>query len=271
VRQLEEEHVSLLVRKSRLEAQRDVRENFVMPLLVGLSTRNVDFERVYSAENDTFLRLSQNYADQVESLQKQRPRIETEIDAVTKQIATQNEHLNIVKGRLADLEPLFKKGYLRKDLLVSQQIEKTVVESQLSNLEALVARLRQSMGDLDFKLGETKAIYERQVLVELQDTSQRLRAIETILGSARKLRDMRADEASGAAGEEYNFTISRVRDGRLVEFDATNETILTPGDVVEVKRKRGPAGVEQPSTEAARSLGLNPASLAEEGIIPSSR
>ena len=60
VRQLEEEYVSLLVRKARLEAQRDDRGNFVMPLLVGLNTRNVDFERVYSAESDTFLRLSQN-------------------------------------------------------------------------------------------------------------------------------------------------------------------------------------------------------------------
>ena len=269
VRQLEEEHVSLMVRKSRLEAQRDDRENFVMPLLVGLSARNVDFERVYSAENDTFLRLSQNYTDQMESLKKQRPRIETEIASVTKQIATQNEHLGLVKGRIADLEPLFKKGYLRKDLLVNQQIEKTAVESQLSNLEALVARLRQAMGDLDYKLGETKAIYERQVLLELQETSQRLRAIETIFGSARKLRDVRAEEASGAAGEEYTVTISRVRDGRLAEFDATNETMLSPGDVVEVKRKLGSAGIEPPSIEAARSLGLSPASLAEGMISPS--
>ena len=99
VRQLEEEYVSLLVRKARLEAQRDERGNFVMPLLVGLNTRNVDFERVYSAESDTFLRLSQNYTDQVDTLQKQRPRIETEIEAVIKQIAKQNEHLNIVNGR----------------------------------------------------------------------------------------------------------------------------------------------------------------------------
>lgn len=185
------------------------------------------------------------------------------------EIATQNEHLGLVKGRIADLEPLFKKGYLRKDLLVNQQIEKTAVESQLSNLEALVARLRQAMGDLDYKLGETKAIYERQVLLELQETSQRLRAIETIFGSARKLRDVRAEEASGAAGEEYTVTISRVRDGRLAEFDATNETMLSPGDVVEVKRKLGSAGIEPPSIEAARSLGLSPASLAEGMISPS--
>ena len=87
MRQLEADQVSLLVRKARLEAQRDERENFVMPLLVGLDVRNVDFERVYSAENDTFLRLQQTYRDQLEALQKQRPRIEAETKAVTDQIA----------------------------------------------------------------------------------------------------------------------------------------------------------------------------------------
>jgi len=243
-----------------------------MPLLVGLNTRNVDFERVYSSENDTFLRLSQNYTDQVDTLQKQQPRIEAEIEAVTKQIAKQNEHLNIVNGRLADLEPLFKKGFLRKDVLVTQQIDKTLVEAQLSNLEAQVARLHQGMGELDVKLGDTKAVYARQVLGELQETSQRLRAIETILGSARKLREVKAEEANGAAGDaDYTITVSRVREGRLVEFEATNQTILSPGDVVEVKRKRDTGSMDMPSTEAAvRGLGLSPASLAE-GSVSSSR
>ena len=47
--------------------------------------------------------------------------------------------------------------------------------------------------------------------------------------------------------------------GRLVNFDATSETTLLPGDVVEVKRKgRDPGNMESPSTEAARDLGLRP-------------
>ena len=48
VRQLEADQTTLLMRKARLEAQRDGRENFVIPLLVGFSRRNVDFERAYA-------------------------------------------------------------------------------------------------------------------------------------------------------------------------------------------------------------------------------
>ncbi|MGH6825793.1 polysaccharide biosynthesis/export family protein [Methyloceanibacter sp.] len=270
VRQLEADHVSLLVRKARLEAQRDERDNFVMPLLVGFNPSNVEFERVYSAETDAFSRLSQTYHDQLESLQKQRPRIEAEIKAVSEQISTQNERLEIVNGRLADLEPLFHKGFLRKEVLINQQIDKTLVQSQLSNLQAQVAHLRQTMGDLDVRLGDVKANYTRQVLGELQETVQRLRGIETTLGPARKLRAVKAEEASGANGEaEYAVFISRVQDGRMVNFEATGETTLSPGDVVEVKLKRhDPGSFESPSTEAARDMGPSPASLAEESASP---
>ena len=273
VRELEADQVSLLVRKARLEAQRDERDNFVMPLFVGLNARNADFERVYSAENDTFLRFEEAYRDQLATLQKQRPRIEAEIKHVTEQIASQNERLDIVNGRIADLEPLFSKGFLRKEILINQRIEKTLVQSQVSNLEAQVARLRQDQGDLDVKLGDVKATYVRQVLEQLQETTQRLRQIETTLGPARKLLDVKADGASEVTDEsDYVILISRVKQGRLVNFDATSETTLLPGDVVEVKRKgRDPRDMESPATEAERDLGLDPISVLAEGSASPSR
>ena len=273
VRKLEADQVDLLVRKARLEAQRDQRENFVMPLFVGLNGSNVDFERVYSAENDILLRLEKAFRDQLAALQKQRPRIEAEVKAVTEQIASQNERLDIVNSRIADLEPLFRKGYLTKEILLNQQIEKTLVQAQVSNLEAQVAHLRQTMGDLDVKLGEVNANYLRQVLVELQETTDRLREIDVTLGPARKLLDIKAKSASRVTAEadDYVTFISRVEQGRMVNFEAASEATLLPGDVVEVKLKRHDLR-NTPSTEAARDLSLNPTSiLAEEGNASPSR
>jgi protein involved in polysaccharide export with SLBB domain len=122
VRQLESDQTVLLMRKARLEAQRDGRDNFVLPLLVGFNRRNVDFDRAYAAENDTFSRLADSYRRQVEALQGQRPRIQEEIDAVNSQIARQRERLDIVTDRLTDLDQLFGKGLLRKEVLINQQI-----------------------------------------------------------------------------------------------------------------------------------------------------
>jgi polysaccharide export outer membrane protein len=102
VRQLESDQTTLLVRKARLEAQRDSRENFVIPILVGFTRRNVDFDRAYASENDTFSRLAETHRRQVQALQEQRPRIQEEIDAVNTQIAKQRERLDIVIDRLTE-------------------------------------------------------------------------------------------------------------------------------------------------------------------------
>jgi polysaccharide export outer membrane protein len=184
VRQLESDQTTLLMRKARLEAQRDSRENFVIPILVGFTRRNVDFDRAYASENDTFSRLAETHRRQVQALQEQRPRIQEEIDAVNTQIAKRRDRLDIVIDRLTDLDILFGKGLLRKEVLINQQIEKSLVEAQLSNLEAQVAHLRQNMGELEFKLGELKATHEQRTLTELQDASQRLAEIENGLAPA---------------------------------------------------------------------------------------
>jgi polysaccharide biosynthesis/export protein len=260
--QLEADHAFLIVRKARLEAQRDGRDDFVMPMLVGMSRSNVNFDLAYSAERDIFSRLAEMYRAQVQTLRNQRPRIEAEIVAVTNQIAKQNERLTIVNSRLDDLEGLFSKGLLRKEVLLNQQIEKSLVEGQISNLESQVARLRQNMGDLDVKLADVRAGYLRQTLAELQDISQRLRDVETSIRPARRLLEVKTRGASSDLAEaEYSIRISRARDGGMITFEATDESMLSPGDVVEVKLKRVVwEDMPLPSTRAVRDLDTDPAS-----------
>ena len=128
-------------------------------------------------------------------------------------------------------------------------------------------------GDLDVRLGDVKASHVRQVLEQLQETTQHLREIETTLGPARKLLDIKAEGASDVTDEaDYVISIGRVEQGRLVNFNATSETMLLPGDVVEVKRKgRDPRDMESTASEAARDLDLDPTSILAEGIASPSR
>jgi polysaccharide export outer membrane protein len=273
VRELEAEHTFLLMRKARLEAQRDGTDSFVMPLLVGLNRHNVNFELAYSSESDTFLRLAELYRAQIQALQSQRPRIEAEVKAVANQIIKQDERLTIVNTRLADLEGAFKKGLLRKDVLLNQQIEKALVEGQISNLEGQVARLRQDMGELDVKIGDVKAAFLRQTLSELQDASQRLRDVELSLRPARRLLEIKAKAAGSDIDEsEYTVRISRVRDGGMITFDATDETMLSPGDIVEIKLKRTGRGSDTgPSLPTQAIRELDPHSSVAQGAQPVSK
>jgi polysaccharide export outer membrane protein len=272
VNQLEAQQAMLLVRKARLEAQRDGKANFMLPMPVDLTRRTVDFSLVYASENEIFSRLEALYRDQIQALQSQRPRIEAEINAVSEQILKQKQHLDIVNGRLIDLEGLFAKGLLRKDVLLNQQIEKTLVEGQTSNLQAQLARLQQAMGELDIKLGDVKANYLRQTLADLQDTSQRLREVDMSIGPARRLLKVKAQGTDGDFDDsEYVVRISRIRDGSMTTIEAAENDLLSPGDVVEVKRKRHDSDGDRSLSTQAMMRELEPSAFVAEGGDPPSK
>jgi len=127
------------------------------------------------------------------------------------------------------------------------------------------------MGDLNVKVEEVKANYQRQILGDLQEASQRLREIEAMIGTSRKLRDVRAEYASIRSGDkpEYIILINRTSGSGTVALNATDETLLEPGDVVEVKLKRQEWSSP---TEAAQNLKvITPYSTVAESIAPRSR
>ena len=173
--------------------------------------------------------------------------------------------------RLADLEKLFGKGLLTKPVLINQRIEQALVQAELSRLEGQVANLRQAMGDLDVKIGELKASYKRQALSELQESQQRLREIDATIGTARKLRDVKAAYANIRSDEpDYTILVSRTSDSGTVTFSATNETVLAPGDVIEVKLKRRDPGNQGLQNEVVERLStLNLSSSLADGTMPS--
>ena len=250
VNQLEADRLSLFVRKARLECQRDEKATkFIAPQLVGFDIGSVNVMSVYESENNTFMSLVESYQSQLEALQAQAPRIEAEIQAVNAQIDDTKQRLAIVSEHLAEYEDYAARGYVRKPLVIEQQILKSSTQAELARLEAELAHLRQNMGDLQVRKEEIKAAYKRQILSDLQDTSQRLLNIDATLGTARQLRHLRAQEIEFSA-EEYAVRVTRTRPDNVTTLNATDDTKLEPGDVVEIKRIQNEP---ESSTEAALS------------------
>jgi hypothetical protein len=90
---------------------------------------------------------------------------------------------------------------------------------------------------------------------DLHETIQNLREVEVTLQTSRALLDYRAEDAGITEEVEANTTIliSRTdQQGVATTFDAGYDTLLKPGDVVEVKRKMTePASRPDVSNEAS--------------------
>ena len=236
VRMLEAKRLGLLVRKTRLVAQRDDRENFVMPQLVGMNSDGGEVAPLFAAEHDTFSRLMNTQHEQIDLLEKQRPRIGAELAAVNDQLDKERRHLKLVTDRLVELETYFQKKIVREDEMNRQRVMQANAQAEVARSEAKVARLHADLGDLDVKLGELKATFNRQILTELEKALQDLRDADTALVTARAFRRVKAQDI-GRDGAEAAMTvrITRFRDGKPATFKATGNTVLEPGDLVEVK------------------------------------
>jgi hypothetical protein len=76
---------------------------------------------------------------------------------------------------------------------------------------------------------------------------------------------VKAEAANNDSDETgYEVLISRIRDGRLATFEVTSETMLSPGDVVDVKLKR-PKSEQLPSILNQAASDVDPASYVMGG------
>jgi hypothetical protein len=87
----------------------------------------------------------------------------------------------------------------------------------------------------------------------LQETSQRLLDINATLGTARQIRNLKVQAAFGDDEPNYTIIVTRTEQSGSVTFNATADTKIEPGDVIEVKFIR-----RDPITAPVTEAGLNP-------------
>jgi polysaccharide export outer membrane protein len=255
VRLLETRRLGLLVRRLRIVAQQNDAPEFMVPQLVGFETDGAKVGLYYAAENELFSSEMEAHHHQLELLQEQQPRIEAEMTALTQQRENEQRRRSFIQSRVAELDDYMAKGLVRTYVVNEQQREEARAGSDVARLEADIAALQRQKGDLDIRIEEANAGYRRQVATALQETLQNLREIEVTLQTSRELRDYRAEDA-GIRAEDDSKTvilISRTSQQGPTTFDATYDTTVEPGDVIEVKRKIAQS-MDRPATSNEASL-----------------
>jgi chromosome segregation ATPase len=227
----------------------------MVPQLVGFDADTSKIAMYYNAENEMFASEMDAHHQQLELLTRQRPRLEAEMAALTKQLANEERRTAFIKDRVAELGDYKNKGLVRTYVLNEQQREEARAGAEVARLEAGIASLDRQTGDLDIRIEEAKAAFRKQVMNALQETLQTLREIEVTLQTSRDLRDYRAEDA-GIRDEDASknvIMISRTRQQGSATFKANYDTVVEPGDVIEVKRKIPQATIDRvpSSTEAS--------------------
>jgi polysaccharide biosynthesis/export protein len=237
VRQLSLQKRSLLVRRARIEAQRDGMNTF-SPSAERNPAEEADFAEMAANEKDTFdsqLALLQN---QLDLLRSQKPRIQSEIEALNALITTNKRQLQYIREHAEQYSKLVKQGLGLANSELQYKITEANYENELWKLTAQVSRLEMDTGDLDLKIHEAESSFKKQIFAELRDVRERLRELDVTLPSARKVRAVKLQQVGGFAGDEVPrfISVTRARDGEATVLQATETTPLEPGDIIDVKK-----------------------------------
>jgi polysaccharide biosynthesis/export protein len=237
VRQLSLQKRSLLVRRARIEAQRDGMNAF-SPSAARNPAEEADFAEIVAIEKDTFDSQLAMLQNQLNLLRSQKPRIQSEIKALNALITTNKRQLEYIKEHAEQYSRLVKQGLGLANAELQFRITEGNYENELWKLTAQVSRLEMDTGDLDLKIHETEASFKKQIVAELRDVRERLRELDVTLPSAREVRAVKLQQVGGFAGAEAarSISVTRARDGEVTVFQATETTSLDPGDVIDVKR-----------------------------------
>jgi len=236
LRQLSAQRRALLVRRARIEAQRDGERAFSPPRESKADAS--DLEDVIAIEQQTFTSQADLLQQQLSLLRSQRPRLENEIAALNSQITTANDQMQLVKRRLDQYGQLSKQGLGLATSELQFKLTLAAYESDIWRLTAQTSRLQMDIGELDLKIHEADASFKRQWMAELREVGERLRELDVLLPSAREIRELKFRQAASLPEADPTRTISvtRVQNGRANVLAATDSTPLEPGDIIEVKQ-----------------------------------
>jgi polysaccharide export outer membrane protein len=238
VRQLTLQKRTLLVRKARLEAQRDGQDTFSPPAFAD-AAEDKDTIEIVANEKDIFSAQGAILRDQIDLLLSQKPHMQEQIEANTEQGNAGKKQLDLIRQQIDRYEKLIKQGLATQNNDFQIRVLEANQEAAVWRLLSDVSRLQMQSGDLNFKIQEVKAAFKRQVATELQETRDRLNELEVTLPAAIGIRDVKLQYAGGAAaqGGKHLISITRMRNGHAVVLGANETAAVEPGDVIDVKNE----------------------------------
>jgi polysaccharide biosynthesis/export protein len=235
-------HRAMYIRRARLEAQRTGSSKFDLARDAAYTKEDPDVARILKEEQDILAVQRAGHEQTLRLLRDQRPRLEAEIGGVKAQAEAEQKQLELLQDHIADYNKLVSTGLARRYAMIELQREEARHKGNLARFAAEIARLDNSIGEIGVRIQEAENEYMRRTVTELQETRSRLQELDITIPVAQELRETRLQQSRAAlvgmtADVPYTIAILRSRSGKEQIVQADMSTRLSPGDIVEVRRK----------------------------------
>lgn len=257
-----QERERLTVRKARLEAELAHADRIAFPAELRMSRRpyKVEFTASLMAKEQSVFELRRKaYETQVTALHQLQIFLEQEVETLAKRLEAHQSQIDLVKSELSGIEHLSDRGLATQPRLLGLKRHLAQLEGEKLRLESERTRARQEVSrvvlskidfdnkranDLTVELQQTEARLQ-QVIQEASVSEQLLLETRSQVASSPTARLVLSGSGSDAigGGPEVVYTIARQVRGGVIEIEATESTLLQPGDTIKVAVSAPPSNL----------------------------
>jgi len=231
---------SALARRARLLAEQSGADAIDFPADLVDQLNRTGRLGVLDREKDIFNARKQSLAHSLEVIDAQRKIVQQEIESSKSYAATVSQSVPAMQKELENMSSLREKGLTRRIEVLNMQRYVSDMQQQKRQSDLTVTRSGRELNDLDKQAAVLTAQRQAEVAQALVDSEAEIAILRTRLDNqSRLLIAGNTSSAIAGAGNENEmavaFEIVRLNtDGMATNMAVDENTILVPGDVLEV-------------------------------------
>lgn len=224
----------LSARRIRLEAERDGLKQIPQ----GAISTSPIAAQLMGGEREIFEFQRRAREGERDLLSQQVARLESERAALVEQGKLAEQQVALTREQSSEYGKLAASGHGLRTVQVEREREYARTRSDLARIKADIAKNETALGELNLRLKEADTAFTRRVVLELQETRQKIVDVERSIPVAREIyesrrRGLAASEGSGGQAD-WDIRILRQSGMQPVTLAARFDTTLRPGDIVQI-------------------------------------
>lgn len=237
----------LLAHKARLEAELAAADRIAFPADL-LAARRVGASSLMSKEQSIFELRQNAYQTQVQALNQLQEYLEHEVDTNTQRLAAHQKQVDLLNAELSGIKELNDKGLATQPRLLGLQRNLAELQGEALRIESDRTRAMQDVSRTKISKIEVDNKRANDLTLELQQTDSRLEEVTQQAEVNSQLLTETKSQAVGAPSPlisaslnsgasdrpQLKYTITRQSGDDVAEIDATDKTLVQPGDTITV-------------------------------------
>ncbi|MEZ2328415.1 polysaccharide biosynthesis/export family protein [Mesorhizobium sp. RCC_202] len=233
----DDQHVRLLVKRARIDADLAGKDSFDPPKEVEgdpkLPTIVADEMQILTSDQKA-LKLKLDALDDLKGV------LQSEIESLQKKIVNQQQQVDLAQQQLASIGPLAQKGLVANARLLDSKQSVADLQGKILDYETAILTAKQSISkatqdaiDARNTLSSSLATDRQQTEADLNEAALRVNMQKGLIAQASDPATTASITSSEAPTLLYSLV--RVANGKSSEIDAKEDTPVLPGDVIKVK------------------------------------